>query len=91
MKLTPEEETLIHTLREIDRQNPAGVDGFTESSHLAMCMTIANGGAAEARRRYRLFLRQTQGGQLVDLREAQRGKTAESDPRSAAADQTRSR
>lgn len=91
MKLTPEEETLIHTLREIDRQNPAGVDGFTTASHFAMCMTIAKGGAAEARRRHRLFLRQTQGGHLVDLREAQRGKTAESDPRSAAADQTRSR
>ena len=81
MKLTPEEEALIKTLREIDRRNPAGIDGYTEAAHLSMCMTIASGGAAEAGRRYKLFLKQRRRGQLVDLREARREKTAADDPR----------
>lgn len=75
MELTPEEARLIESLREIDRQNPAGIDGYTTAFYLAMVQDIITGAgaAAEAGRRYRLFLNQTKG-KVVDLREAQRSK-----------------
>ena len=74
MKLTREEETLINALREIDRQNPLGIDNYSESAYIGICMTIISRIPAEAGRRYRLFLKQCQDGQLIDLREAQRSK-----------------
>ena len=81
MELTPAEKELIETLREIDRQNPAGIDNYTEASHLAMCITIAAGGVREARKHYQLFLDQSKNGNLIDLREAQRSKHKWDDPR----------
>ena len=81
VELTPAEKELIETLREIDRQNPAGIDNYTEASHLAMCITIAAGGVREARKHYQLFLDQSKNGNLIDLREAQRSKHKWDDPR----------
>ena len=77
MKLTPAEETLIKTLREIDRRNPAGIDGFTTASHLAMCQTIATGGAQEGGRLYQLFIKQARKTPIVNLWEIQRQKAAQ--------------
>lgn len=81
MKLTPEEETLIKALREIDRRNPAGVDNFTTAEHLSMCMTIARSGIENGGKRYKLFLKQARRGQLIDLQEVHRAKFPADDPR----------
>ena len=87
MELTPAEASLIESLREIDRQNPAGIDGYTTASFLAKVQGIitGTGAAAEAGRRYRLFLQQTKG-KVVDLREAQRSKERFEDLRASEAD-----
>ena len=81
MKLTPEEETLIKALREIDRQNPLGIDNYSEAAYISICMTIISRVPAEAGRRYRLFLKQCKEGQLIDLWEAQRSKNRYEDLR----------
>ena len=81
MKLTPAEEKLIITLREIDRLNPLGIDAFSEAGILPTLQRIADGQAEEAGRRYKLFIQQSKGKAFVDLREAQRSKTQAEDPR----------
>ena len=83
MELTPAEEKLIITLREIDRVNPLGIDAFTEAGILPALQRIADGQAAEAGRRYQLFMQQSKRQAFVDLREAQRSKTQAEDPRPA--------
>ena len=83
MELTPAEARLINTLREIDRANPLGIDAFTEAGILPALQRIADGQAAEAGRRYRLFIQQSKGQAFIDLRETQRSKTQENDPRPA--------
>ena len=87
MELTPEETRLIEALREIDRQNPAGIDGYTSAFYLATAQDLITrtGAAAEAGRRYRLFLQQTKG-KIVDLREARRRKERFEDLRARAED-----
>lgn len=75
MELTPAEEALIKTLREIDRKNPAGVDGFSEEEHIDMFMAIASSAVKEGERRYRLFLKESRRQPIIDLAEAQRPKT----------------
>ena len=80
MDLTPAEARLINSLREIDKRNPAGIDGITEGLYLEMFQGMITGAAAEAERRYRLFIAQSKGG-LVDLREAQRRKPRHEDIR----------
>lgn len=89
MEVTPAEAQLIFALREIDRRNPAGIDGFSEQKYLGFFQGIADGAAAEGERRYQLFIKQTQGGVLVDLREAQRTKGLHEDPRAPASDSDR--
>ena len=81
MKLTPEEENLIKTLRKIDSANPAGIDNYTESFYIGLCHTIIDRIPAEAGRRYKLFLKKCREGQLIDLREEQRAKYAFEDLR----------
>ena len=81
MKLSPKEEELVNALRDIDKANPLGIDAFTEETHIAICLQIVRGAAQEAGRRYRLFLKQSKTGTLIDLREAQRSKTRADDPR----------
>ena len=80
MELSPAEEKLISTLREIDRRNPAGIDGFSEAKYLESLQRMLTGAPDEAGRRYELFIKQSKG-QLVDLREAQRSKSPGDDPR----------
>lgn len=86
MELTPAEARLINGLRAVDRSNPAGIDGYTEAFYLDTLQRMIDGAAAEAGRRYQLFRRQAQGGQLVDLREAQREKLRHEDARQRAED-----
>ncbi len=81
MDLTPAEEAIIDAFREVDRQNPAGIDGFTSAYYLSAMRDAVLHCAAEAGRRYQLFLEQSRGGQLIDLREAQRSKHKWDDPR----------
>ena len=81
MELSPAEEAIIEAFREVDRQNPAGIDGFTTAFYLEKIRDTILYCASDAGRRYRLFLEQSKNGQLVDLREAQRPKHAWDDPR----------
>lgn len=83
MELTPAEEKLIRTLREIDRVNPLGIDAFTAAGILPTLQMIAAGQAAEGARRYRLFMEQSKGQAFIDLREAQRQKFEATDTRPA--------
>ena len=84
MELTPAEERLILTLREIDSANPAGIDDYTERHYLETLQRIVDGVPAEAGRRYRLFLKERKPGRLIDLREAQRSKRRWEDTRATA-------
>ena len=52
MELTPAEARLINGLREIDRRNPAGIDGMTATGYLEMFQPMVDGAAVEAERRY---------------------------------------
>lgn len=81
MELTPEEEKLIQTLREIDRVNPLGIDGYTEGRYLALCLNTVLTAPEEAGRRYRLFIEESKRTPLVDLTEAQRFKARYEDTR----------
>ncbi len=81
MELTPAEEAIIDAFREIDRRNPAGIDGFTSAYYLEKMRDTILYCAEEAERRYQLFLEQSRGVKLVDLREAQRSKHKWDDPR----------
>lgn len=81
MELTPAEEAIIDAFREVDRQNPAGIDGFTSAYYLEKMRDTILYCAAEAGRRYQLFLDQSKNGNLIDLREAQRSKHKWDDPR----------
>lgn len=83
MELTPAEARLINTLREIDRANPLGIDAFTEAAILPALQRIADGEAAEAGRRYQLFIAQSKTQAFIDIKEAQREKTEANDPRPA--------
>ncbi len=74
MELTPAETRLISSLRELDKQNPVGVDGFTESRYLEVFQRIAEGAIAEAQRRFTLFQREAAQGGTIDLAEARRSK-----------------
>ena len=74
MKLTPAEERLITTLRQIDKNNPLGVDGFTGSYYTAFLLRGLEGIPEEAGRRYQNFLQQSLGAAVIDLREARRPK-----------------
>lgn len=74
MELTPEEEKLLNAFREVDRQNPAGIDNFTTAFYIDHFTSVLSGLAAEAGRRYRLFLSECEHKPLVDLTEAQRSK-----------------
>ena len=87
MELTPAEAHLIESLREIDRQNPAGIDGMTTAFYISLLQNILTNGdvAAEAGRRYQLFLKQAKG-KVVDLREARRSKARFEDLRATDAD-----
>ncbi len=84
MELTQAEARLISSLREIDRKNPAGIDGFSELAYLGIYQGMVEGAAAEAARRYQLFLKQPKGGSLIDLKEAQRSKAPFEDTRATA-------
>lgn len=86
MELTPAEARLINGLREIDRKNPAGVDGFSENNYLEILQRMIDSAAVEAARRYQLFAKQAKGGNLIDLREAQRSKRPHEDTRARAED-----
>ena len=81
MTLTQAEEKLITTLRQIDKANPAAIDGFTTASHLAMCQTIASGGLEEGALRYQRFLKQAKRQPVVNLLEVQQRKAATGKPR----------
>ena len=83
MELTQAEARLISSMREIDRKNPAGIDGFSETAYLGIFQTMIEGAAAEAARRYQLFLKQSKGS-LIDLQEAQRSKRPHEDTRATA-------
>ncbi len=74
MELTPAEERLIKALREIDAENPLGIDGWTAEYHTEICLKAIGGAAAEAGRRYRLFLEESKAQPLIDITEAQRHK-----------------
>ena len=74
MMLTQKEEMLINALREIDQQNPLGIDGWTEDCHIEICLRAIGGAAAEAGRRYRLFLAESKAQPFIDIKEAQRRK-----------------
>lgn len=89
MELTQAEARLISSMREIDRQNPAGVDGFSELAYLDIFQRMIDGAAAEAARRYQLFLNQAKGGSLIDLKEAQRSKSPHEDTRARAEDKAK--
>ena len=81
MELTPAEAKLINTLRQIDKENPLGIDGYTEEYHIELCLRMTGGAAAEAGRRYRLFLAESKAQPLIDLTEAQRSKSRWEDTR----------
>lgn len=81
MELTKEEEQLIKCLREIDKQNPLGIDAYTESAYIDICLRILSGAASEAGRRYKLFLSESKRQPLVDISEAQRHKQRYEDTR----------
>ena len=81
MELTPAEERLIKSLRAIDERNPLGIDGFSVSLILPTLQRIVAEQATEGERRYKLFLKQSKGQAVIDIREAQREKTADDDPR----------
>lgn len=85
MELTQEEARFISSMREIDQKNPAGIDGFSENAYLGIFQTVIDGAAAEAARRYQLFLKQSKGS-LIDLQEAQRSKQRHEDTRATAAE-----
>lgn len=84
MELTQAEARLISSMREIDRKNPAGIDGFSELAYLGIFQDMIEGITAEAARRYQLFLKQPKGGSLIDLKEAQRSKRPFEDTRATA-------
>ena len=74
MELTPAEERLINTLRQIDKNNPLGVDGYTGSYYISFMLHGLDGIPEEAGRRYQNFLQQSRGKAVIDLREARRPK-----------------
>lgn len=86
MELTQAEARLISSMREIDQKNPAGIDGFSELAYLGIFQSMVDSAAAEAARRYQLFLKQAKGGSLIDLKEAQRSKQRHEDTRARAED-----
>ena len=81
MELTPNEEQLINTLRQIDKENPLGIDNYTEETYIDFCLRCINSIPAEAGRRYRLFLAQSKEQPLIDITEAQRSKNRWDDVR----------
>ena len=86
MELTPAEERLIKALREIDAENPLGIDGWTAEYFAGVCLKAIGGTAAEAGRRYRLFLEESKAQPLIDITEAQRHKENYEDLRAKQAD-----
>lgn len=74
MELTPAEERLINTLRQIDKNNPLGVDGYTGSYYISFMLRGLDGIPEEAGRRYQNFLQQSRSKAVIDLREARRPK-----------------
>lgn len=74
MELTPAEERLINTLRQIDKNNPLGVDGYTGSYYISFMLHGLDGIPEEAGRRYQNFLQQSRSKAVIDLREARRPK-----------------
>ena len=86
MELTPAEAKLITTLRQIDKENPLGIDGYTEERYIDICLLCVSRAPAEAGRRYRLFLAESKRQPLIDITEAQRSKSRYEDTRASAAD-----
>ena len=81
MNLSPAEENLINTLRQIDTANPLGIDNYTEEVFIDLCQRCISFAPAEAGRRYRLFLEESKRQPLIDISEAQREKAAYEDTR----------
>lgn len=84
MELTQAEARLINALREIDRVNPLGIDGYTEAAYIDMLSAPLPEAAAEAGRRYRLFMGERRQAP-EDIAEARRPKSAFEDKRATAA------
>lgn len=86
MKLSAEEENLINRLREIDRLNPLGIDGYTESAYINIFMKILVTIPEEAGRRYKLFTEECKKQAFIDIKEAQRTKERYEDLRQTPAE-----
>ena len=56
MKLTHEEERLIKALREIDRKNPSGSAGYSETALLQALQRMVDSQLPEAEKQHNLFL-----------------------------------
>ena len=86
MKLSAEEEKLINRLREIDRRNPLGIDGYTENTYIDICMKCLTKVPEEAGRRYNLFVAESRKQAFIDIKEAQRNKERYEDLRQTPAE-----
>ena len=74
MELTQAEKRMINALRQIDKNNPLGIDGYTGEHYIDILLPVLDGIADIAREHYQQFLKQSRGKTLIDLREAQRPK-----------------
>ena len=81
MKLSAEEENLINRVREIDRRNPLGIDGYTENAYIDICLKLLISTPEEAGRRYKLFVEESKKQAFIDIKEAQREKARYEDLR----------
>lgn len=81
MELTPAEINLIETLRQIEKENPLGIDDYTEEAFINICLQAVSFAPAEAGRRYRLFLEESKRQPFIDITEAQRCKASYEDLR----------
>lgn len=67
MELTDQETSLINAIREIDRVNPIGADGYSSSKLIPVFLNMANAWITSAKKAHALFLEESKNDRFIDL------------------------
>lgn len=67
MELTDQEQRLIEALRQLDKVNPSGADGYSSAGFLPHLIRIADGLVPKAKAAHERFLKESAQDHIVDL------------------------
>lgn len=67
MELTDQEQRLIEALRQLDKVNPSGADGYSSAGYLPHLIRIAEGLLPSAKEAHERFLKESARDHIVDL------------------------